>query len=1163
MVEIQRVLQSRFILRLALFGLLLFTASSATVLAQQFEGTVSGTVKDSTGAVVKGATVTATNTGTKSNFGTTTNDDGLYTIPLLPVGQYELSVVVSGFETSIQRFELHGGDNLRLDFSLHVGNTTQTVTVTSMVPLLENTGGSSDLTISQVQVTSLPLLARNTFTLSYMTPGVYILPGQIPGNSQRPFDNGGFDAIEINGGRPETNEATIDGLADTGLDTGSASSPANILFVPSPDMTQEFHVQTSVYDAQYGRSGGGIIAVNLKSGTNDLHGAFYDYNRNNVLNANYYADNRAGIANPPFHWNEPGLEIDGPVFIPKLYDGRNKTFFMFGWEDVRTSTPAPVYETVPTALERTGDFSQSGPGFGPLAIYDPLTTVQNPNGTYSRSLINPTNTANPSLIPSGRVDPVAKAITALLPLPNLPNAGNVSNLLVAPNNVTDAYDAFAYRVDRVVSSSQRLSFVYLYGDRHQVQGLDGFSAAISPSYLHHRTNFGAHVTWNWTISPSFVSSLGVGWNEHRFAIVNHQPNYNLSSLGFPAYMANSPAPSLFPRVTMQSYSAFGNAGLGTGFLSTNDNFDLRETLIKTKGKHELSFGGEVRPIREGQQVELGNFTITTGKDFTQANPLASDAQSGSGFASFMLGYADGGTASSAPAPNYRWNYYALFLQDNWRVSSRFTITPGLRWDTESPMFERRGVANVGFDQDAGYNFAGQTLFGKVQFPSTSGYNTAYNWTKRDFGPRIGASYQVTRNMVMRGGYGVLYLPQFAAPSDVGFSVSTAYVASTNNLLTPALPAVISNPYPSGFLTPAGANTNLNGQGGWSYWQNRNRKIGLTEQYTFGIQYQLPLRSILEVGYTGQHTDDLANTRNPNFISVANLGLGNQLNTQVPNPFAGLLPGTGLNSSTISLQQTLEPYPQYVGTLTAYSSSAFTRIVTNGTTNYNSLHLRYEKRFSHGLYGLVTYTWQKSMVTGYLNNQDTALWHYLDQYNLPWLLNLSGGYQLPFFVTSSNQLLKQTLGGWSVNFIWFFSAGQLYAIPSGVQATGVSPRLANPTIAKEFNTCTITTSGALQNCGAGQTPVWSINKPYALNETTQYFGALTSHIPPVLNLSIAKTFPIHDRLKLEFRAESFNLSNTPQFGAPDTNVNDATFGALTNFSQTNDPRNIQLALRLTF
>jgi hypothetical protein len=1131
------------------FLVALLIATPVTAFGQQFEGAITGAVKDSSGAMVRGASVKAVNTGTNVVYETKSNTDGLYSIQVLPIGSYDVSVSAPGFETSVRHFDLHGNDRLQIDMTLSLGAATQTVEVQATVPLLETTTGDSGLTVTTPQVRDLPLLGRNPFVLATLAPGVNILPGQAPNNSQRPFDNGGFDGFEVNGGRSETVESTIDGLADTATDSGAAGSPANVVFVPSPDMTQEFRVQTSVYDAQYGRSGGGFIAMNLRSGTNMIHGVAYDYYRTAGFNANDYADNMAGKGRAAFHWQQPGAEVSGPIYIPHIYDGRNKTFFMVGWEEVRTSQPAPTFSSVPTDLERGGDFSQSVKGNLPATIYNPLTTVQNTNGTYSRNTFT-----NPNQVPQGSIDPVAAAITALLPHANVAGAGNVNNLFSGPNNVTDAYDAFSYRVDHAVSQTQHLSFVYLYSDRHQTQGLNGYPVQIAPTYLHHRTNYGAHITWGWTISPSLISSFGVGWSEHRFAIVNHVPNFDLSTVNFPGYMSTgSPAPTLFPRITIAGYTAFGNANVGTGSLNTNDNYDLRETLIKTLRRHSLSFGGEVRPMRDSKQSAVGNSTLTFGKDFTQANPQASDAVSGSGFASFLLGYADGGAATQNPAPYYKDAYYAAFVQDSWRASDRLTLTFGLRWDTESPQIEQHGEQNTGFDPNATYAFAGQTLHGQVLFNAT-GSKKPYNWDLNNLGPRLGFSYQASSKLVLRGGYGVLYSPTWDVATTVGFSAATAYLASTNNLLTPALPTVLSNPYPTGFLHPAGASTNLNGQGGFTTWANNSRQIPRTTQYSFGFEYQLPGNSILEAHYVGQLTNNIPNTRNQNFTSVANLALGNALNTAVPNPFAGLLPGTTLNGATISRQQSLLPFPQY---------TTFSEIFTNGTTAYNSLQVRYEKRVSHGFHVLVAYTLSKSMVTGYLNDQDTNLRSEIDRYDLPEVLTISGGYTLPFFAHSSHFALREALSGWAANIIYSYSAGELFGAPAGVQATGLNPHIANPTRAHAFNTCTITVSGTMQNCVNGEQPAWRINQPFALNNTLPDFGGLRTSIPQNVNFSLFKAFPIHDSINLQFRAESFNLTNTPQFGAPDTGVNDTTFGSLTNFAQTNNPRNVQLALRLSF
>lgn len=1134
----------------ALFAAVFCSALSVTstsLYAQQSEGAITGTVKDSQSRLIPGAIVRAANVQTQQVYPATTNGDGLYSILLLPIGDYELRIEVPGFEETVQHLEVHASDRLQADFMLHPGSTKTVVDVISTAPILEVTNGDSGLTVSSTEVHDLPQLARNPFGLVTLAPGASLKPGMAGNVSLRPFDNGGFDYISVNGGRGFTTEVTIDGLADVGDEQASSTQVSNINFVPSPDMTQEFRVQTSVYDAQFGRSGGGFIALNLKNGTNAVHGTMTYYLQNTIFNANTYANKRQGVPRSAFHWSQPGAVISGPVVIPKLYNGHGRTFFMFGWEEIHSTTPAAAYVTVPTALEHTGDFSQSLAGGQPAAIYDPLTTLQNASGGYTR-------TAFPnSKITTGRIDPVAAKIAALLPLPNVSSAGDSNNLYSSPNNVADAYDAFSARIDHNISQAHRLNFVYLQSKRHQTQGLEGFPAAIAPSYLHHRINFGAHINWNWTISPTLISSLGIGWNGHQFAITNQQPSYDLSSIGLPSYMSGSAAPNLFPRIAMSGYTTFGNAGYGTGSYNNNNTYDLRETLIKSLRRHDISFGGEIRPMRDSRNLAAGNSNFSFGHDFTQANPLAGDAVSGNGFASFLLGYADSG--SVAQSPRYSWNngYYALFAQDSWRVSDKLTLTLGLRWDTETPIVETHGDQNTGFDPNAVYSFAGQSLHGQVIFSNSDSRSKAYDADLNNFGPRIGFAYAPFRKFTLRGGLGILYSPTFDAPSSTGFSASTSYVASNNNLLTPALPSVLSNPYPSGFVTPAGASTNLNGQGGWSYWYNNKRDIPRTTQYSLGLEYQLPNQTVLELRYVGQLTSNLPNSRNQNFTSIANLALGNKLNTTVANPFAGLLPGTTLNSSTITLQQSLLPYPQY---------TTFSRIITNGQTNYNGIQARLEKRLTNGLNVRVSYSYAKSMVTGYLNDQDVSLRYWLDSLAVPQSLTVAGGYALPFFKTG-NKLLTETLGGWSTNLILTKSSGMLYGAPGGVQATGVNPRVANPTWQHEFDTCTLTVAGTRQNCIGNEPAVWTITPAFTLNQLNPYYGGFRVPIPVSVNLSAFKSFELYKETKLEYRAEAFNLTNTPSFSSPDTGVNDTTFGQQTNYTQVNNPRILQMALQLTF
>lgn len=1116
-------------------------------IAQEFRGAVTGKVTDTSGAVVVNAEVQFTNVGTGVKTRTQTNDTGEYTADLLPIGSYSIQVKMAGFESTVSHCDLHTGDRLQIDVQLHPGRQEETLTVTTTAPQLETATGDAVQVIEKSEIEEAPLLGRNPVTMAADQPGVAFFPGQNPASEVRPYDNGGMDSYVVNGGLVYTADYLLDGLTDSGIDTGG---PSNLSFVPTPDEVQEIGVATSIYDSQYGRSGGGIVSLNLKNGTNKLHGSAAYYLRNEFFNANTYADDLNNTRKGEFRWLEPNVEVDGPVVIPKLYNGRNKTFFMFGWDEIHNLSPAPQYSTVPTALERNGDFSQSYQG-GPLAIYDPLTTVQNPDGSYSRTPFTDNK------VPTGRLDPVAQKILALIPQPNVAGASNNNNLFASPNVGGDRYDSFVYRIDQNINERHRIFGAFMYADRHQTQGLGGWPEAITPSYLHYRINHAAHVDWTWTMANNLANNLRVGWNEHQFALGNFINNYDLSTLGFPSStIAGLSDPTLFPNIAIANYTAFGHSPFASGIFNTSNTYDLSESLLAHAKTHDFSVGVEFRPFRDSRSWIADNnyFNFDTG--FTQANPLTPTSGTGSGLASFLLGYASSGGTSYSPSPYYSSSYYAAYFQDNWRVNSRLSLTLGLRWDTETPLYEKYNRQNIGFDPNAPYTFAGQQLFGKVLFAGLNGQQRgAYGYNWNDFGPRVGFADRLTSKLVLRGGVGLLYAPVFNLPSENGYSTSTSYVASTDNGLIPA--NVLSNPFPSGFTPASGATTNFTGQGGWSYWDNNKGNSPRVTQGSFGAEYQLPERSLLNVRYVFQRTDNIQVTRNANFLPASDLALGDQLNQQVPNPFAGLLPGTSLNSTTVSLQQTLLPFPQY---------TSFSDILTNATQTYNGLQATFDKRMSHGVYGRVSYTFSKTLTEGFLNDQDTRYTSELNEYDQPHMIIVTGGWHIPTPASwGSSGFLKQVMG-WVVSGSYeaFPKSGALYQAPSGVIATGLSPRVSHPTFAHEFNTCTQELDGTLQNCSLdGGQPAWQVEAPYTLKTLNPYYGALRMPEPQLTNIDLQKTFAVTEGINLQFRAEAFNLTNSPAFNGPDTGFSDQTFGRVTNFAQYNDPREIMFALRVSW
>jgi hypothetical protein len=1130
------------IVGVALLGLLSITAA---VQAQEFRAAVTGKVTDTSEAVVVNAEVQLTNNATGVITTTHTNNVGVYSVDLLPIGAYKVEVKMSGFERAVEQCDLHTGDRKQIDIQLHPGRQEETITVTSTAPQLETATGDAVQVIETTQIADAPLIGRNPYVMANDIAGVKLFSGQNTVTATSPYANGGMDSYVVNGGLRYTADYLLDGLANSGIDTGG---PSNLSFVPSPDQVQEIGVATSIYDARYGRSGGGIVSVNLKNGTNEFHGSASYYLRNEFFNANTYQNDLNHDPKGAFRWLEPGVEVDGPVFIPKLYDGRNKTFFMFGWEEIHNQLPAPGYQTVPTDLERGGDFSQSYNG-GPLVIYDPLTTVQN-GSTYSRTAFAGNK------VPTARLDPVAQKILALIPHANVSGAGNVNNLFSSPNVGGDRYDAFTYRVDQTLNAKNRIFGAFMYNDRHQTQGLGGWPIAITPSYIHWRINHAAHLDWTWMVTNNLVNSLRVGWNQHNFFLGNYQQNYDLSSLGFsPATVAGLGDPTLFPNIGISGYSSFGHSPFASGLGNISDTFDLSESLIAHVKSHDLSFGGEIRPVRDSRTWIADNNYFNFNAGFTQANPLSATSGTGSGFASFLLGYPSSGGSNAAPIPYYSNSYYAAYLQDNWRINPKLTVTLGLRWDTETPMYERHNRQNIGFDPNAPYSFAGQQLFGKVLFAGYQGASRgAYGNNWNYFGPRLGFAERVSEKLVVRGGMGIIYAPVFNLPSESGFSASTNYLASTNNGVTPA--NTLSNPFPSGFTTVTGPTTNFTGQGGWTYWANNKANTPRVIQASLGIEYQLPQHALLNARYVLQRTSNISNTRNVNFLPASDLSLGTSLNDQLPNPFSGLLPGSFLDSTTVSRQQTLLPFPQYSG---------FSYVVSNATQTYNGLLVTLDKRMSHGVYGRVSYSYSKELTEGFLNDQDTTYTHELSQDDQPHMIQVTAGWHLPTPGSwESSPVLRQAMGWQFSGDYTAFPKGPLYTAPSGVVATGINPRVSNPTWAHEFNTCTKQLNGTLQNCSLdGNQPAWQVQAPYTLATMNPYYGALRMPESQLTDLELAKTFPIYERVNLMFRVQAFNLTNSPSFNSPDNGYSDQNFGKMTNYSQYNDPRELELALRLSW
>jgi Carboxypeptidase regulatory-like domain/TonB-dependent Receptor Plug Domain/TonB dependent receptor len=1134
-------------------ALLLTLWAATSVSAQEARGTITGTVKDTQGSAMPGVTVTAVHQGTNVTTNAVTNESGVYLLNALQVGSYRVDFMLQGFAPAARNLDVRAGDRLQVDIAMGVGGVTEEVKVVAETPLLETTTATRSVVIDQAKVENLPMSGRNPYTLAQLAPGVMGEAGNRQSIALRPFDNGGMDSLSINGGRVRSNEFLLDGAPNSNNEGNGSNT---LSFVPSPDAVQEVRVQTNTYDAQYGRTGGGVISLSVRSGTNQPHGSAYFYERDKALNSNLYENKVAGLPKSPVYHRQPGFTFGGPILLPRIYDGHDKSFFFFSYEHLNSAIPVGVSQKVPTELERAGDFSQSLNGIAGGQLFNPLTGQPFAG----------------NVIPSSQFNPVAAALLKYIPLPNgAPDtAGN--NYFLSGNSRRDLYDSNLLRLDHNLKGNTRLSARYAHNGRHEIRAKNGRDEVAAPGGNHFRWNDQISGDLSSTFGPTLVSSLKAGWTMHKRIDEAYGEGTDVSSLlpYSPTFL--SQAAQRFYAISIPDYTGAATGDSSGGFLSRSDEFYVTELVTKLLGTHQLKAGGDFRRYVDEngnafQGMTFGSFTFN--RNWTSATPTAANpatSAGGNAFASFLLGYpafnptntTAGGSATSFSTPAQHWggNYYGAFLQDDWRVNSRWTMNFGLRWDYEAPVSERDNLTNFGFDQTA---LSPVQVAGLPQVKGGLLFGSGQIFTRdlNNFGPRVGSTYKVGDKTVIRGGYGLTYLPSITDRGTLfGYSVQTPVVSSIDAGRTPF--ATLTNPFPTGILAPPGDAKGLATALGQNINYNvPDRQIPEYHQYSIGVQRELPWRSVGEISYVGSRTNKLGVTRPINDLNASQLALGDAvLNAVVANPFAGLMPDApNRNGATVQQRELLRPYPQF-GTINE-------QLVPIGFLRYNALQASWDKRLARGLHMLVSYTFSKStQATSVLNMGDGAF-EELTPTHRPHNLRLSGGWNVPP-LEGHGPVLKYLVGGWQVNASTIIRQGTVVGMPTPASVKLIGdPVLANPTRARWFNTCTLTVTGARQNCASDtEQPAFQLLPANALRVAGNRLEGVYGDEPFYMDLSVFKNIPMPHRSQLQLRAEVFNLTNVVQFGAPNTTVTSAQFGTVAN-SQANDPRNIMVSVRVTF
>ncbi|HPT28223.1 MAG TPA: TonB-dependent receptor, partial [Bryobacteraceae bacterium] len=724
MTQINRFLQLFFVLALC----------AATASAQEVRASITGIVTDSSGAALANATVRVKNIGSQFTVTAVTNETGNYVTPFLSPGSYELDVEAKGFKKYIRpNIVLQLQDRARIDVQLELGELTQSVTVTGAVSTLETETASRGATLSNQMIANLPTQGRNPFQLAWAAPGVFKSGGW---RYLRSFDIGGTTGFSANGGRSSENEVLLDGISNV-------RSNRSVIHVPTMDSIQEFKILLNTYDAQYGRTGGGIVTMVTKGGTNDLHGTAFEYFQNDNLNANQFELNAARTKRPANNINMYGFQVSGPVFIPKAFDGRNKLFWMLAYEGMKQRSADPAVATVPEMAWRTGDFSTRYNAAGAqVLIYDPLTTGSDGNRTPFAG----------NVLPSARLAKMATEALKYYPAPTSAGVGTakIQNYPYPSRWVGDMAQWIG-RMDMAVNSRNNVFFRYGQNPYSEYRGLT-FIKNVSDVNVAEPTGNAPlirngrnwTVDWTSTLTPRMTFGLRAGlsrWEETTGS--SYGTGYDQSAMGVASSLLSQFTRQGFPNINLGTYQKMGTDRLLN--YSANDSYTLQPNLNIVYGRHFLKMGGEARRYNDNTlNPGLAAGTYTFGKNWTQANYNRSDAVSGDELATFLLGYPTSASVDRNIDPAAKHYYYAGFFQDDWKVTSRLTLNLGLRWDYETPDIERYDRVMSGLDYNAASPIAskvtGLTLKGAVLFANLNGQSRGLVVPdKNNWAPRIGAA----------------------------------------------------------------------------------------------------------------------------------------------------------------------------------------------------------------------------------------------------------------------------------------------------------------------------------------------------------------------------------------------------------------------------------------
>jgi hypothetical protein len=1212
-----------------LFFAVLLCAFSAALYGQEFTGHVT----DASGAVVPRAKITVKNLNTDVQNVTYTTDSGDYTVPYLKPGKYSVTVETAGFATEQKtNIELQVGQTATIDFVLKIGAATETVNVSSEA-LLNISKADRGEVIENTRVTELPLNGRDPGMLSILVAGASWTGSP---QWQRPFDDTQAN-LAVNGGQPGNVALLMDGITNSSTPINN-SGQSQISFVAPVDSVQEFKILTNPYDAQYGLMAGAVEDVVLKSGTNTLHGDVYEYARRTWLDANtwsndYYIGMHRNDPNfdttpfrtPKMKWDQYGAELDGPVYLPKIYDGRNKSFFTLQYENWHELEPNTITDSVPSPQWADGDFTNlvywngNDQKYEPITLYDPLNIHQDANGTWKRVPFGPSDTINPTpapnMVPASRINPMAQKIIKMYPAPNTtpPTGSNpFANNYVVAGADEDRYRNALGKWDQNISSKDRMTLSYGYWERVEVRSYDGFTTPGTRGQLPHgERSHTFTLTETHTFTPNllfdFRARVGV-----RADYSYNGPRYDPTNLGWSAQQVAAMGPaalSQFPYLNISEFNALGTDSNGQ---SVKNSLSLLPSVTWIKGKHTIHAGLDARFWQIGYNVIGGGNNFWIDRTWTQYNCGSCgswDPASGNSIASLLLGNPTSGSDTIGVKTYWTSHYWAPFFQDDWKLTRKLTLNLGLRWDFVEPATERHNYSNGGFDATAVNPISSQVtvpgysqILGSVTFLGVNDYpRTPYPLSKWDIQPRVGVAYALNDKTVLSAGFGESTRTPQNAPNNIGYSAQTSYQANDPNwpgATHPNLANQIDNPYttiiqPTG--SKLGALTAL-GTGPWTI--NPKYIIPTFWNYSVGVERQLSKNTVINLAYVGSrlYNGDCNNNTfhgscpNINHVSAdamtnCNPENGGRYencdNNNVPNPFKGVSAFQGTSyysSSTINFLNLTRPFPEFTDMTMWQANTAHTwynSLQLTGTHRMNALTL-------HG-----TWTWSKMMDEGgVLDTTYMTPFRQIDGGDITHRITISGVYMLPvgrgrLLLSHTNRILDTALGGWELGGLYVYQSGNPWLLPGNPSEIYLRSAWVKPHIQKDNGFIRLVASCVEQ--WQEQNGVYSIVKLQSYDyDGSCAQGSAFRQVPryaPVPNnidtgirhlanhqtdVNLSKNFALYERLNLQLRIEAFNVFNHPLWSMdPDDSTNDSTFGLIQRgpTGQSNLPRQMQLSARI--